>query len=117
MRKIIIILLNLFAFIYINQQINSFNLLFYSGKDDGLIIRSISHILIIALSYFFLSEAQKILMFFIGILIGFVSILLSYLLFATDIMFKGFFHLFAIILSFLVFEIISRQKYLSIKNK
>lgn len=88
-------------------------MLFYYGKDDGLITRSILHILIISLSYLFLSETQKFLMFFIGALIGFGSILLSYLLFATDIVFKGFFHVLGITLSFLIFEIIERRKFVS----
>lgn len=115
MKKIIVILVNLLVFLYVNYQINSFNLNFYHGKDDGVLVRLGIYILFI--SYAILARTKKMIMFFYGLLIGFGSIFISYLIFFTDRVFQGFFHLFAIFLSFFMYEIISWYREKSSNNQ
>ena len=78
----IIILICLFVIVtlIINNEIIKGNMFFYSGKDNGFLVR-IETITIMSMLYFFmLSKNKKILNLIIGFFIGILSSIISYFL-------------------------------------
>ena len=68
-------LIILMVILFLDFRIKSHDMRFYFGKDNGVTYRIYSTILLSSLFYLFLSSRNKIKYFFIGIFVGFFSIL------------------------------------------
>lgn len=116
MKKAIILTINFGIYLYLNYQILSSNPLYYSGKDDGVSARFITHVFVISLSYFLLANKSRYFILLLGVFISVSTFVLSYLLFYKSNFRYGYFHLFAILLSFGLYYLIE-QKYLNARKK
>ena len=65
---------------YIDGKIKSHNISFYQGKDGGISARIESIILLSFLIFFSYAERQKIKVSVIGVLVGFISSILGFII-------------------------------------
>ena len=79
--KIIVFLALLsFAVLYLNNRINSFDMRFYYGKDDGVFARLELIVISSTLFFFFMARKNRIFNLAIGFIIGLFSGVISYFL-------------------------------------
>jgi hypothetical protein len=77
---IVLIAINLIVIFYIDNRITLHDLDYYNGKDGGLIIRFETAIIMSAVYFFLLTKKNKIIFFFLGVIIGVLSTFISYLI-------------------------------------
>lgn len=107
-RKVVIFLsIMTLIVMWIDYHIESRNMAFYTGKDNGFLVRIISICLLSALFYGFLAKKNHIPMSFVGFLAGLICSFISYLVWFLFLDDYGLsFHIIACVLFMLLFRII-----------
>jgi len=83
----IFIIIAAIRFTYLINQIESHNMDYYHGKDNGAFVLLESIIIFSALFYFVMSKKNRIINGLLGVLIGIIISIIVYLIFGTGIMF------------------------------
>lgn len=119
---IILIFITVIVIIYINHKIAIYDLRFYFGKDNGLVIIFKSIIILSTLFYLLMAKNRLLLYAFIGFITGIISSIFVYLIIAISIEKHSdnmmlIFHINAMLVSIILFFVIENilQKY--IKNR
>jgi hypothetical protein len=92
----ILITFIVFIIIYLEFKINT-DLSFHQGKDQGFSIRMESISILCTIFYFVMAQKKKLLMMFLGFLIGVFSIISSYLVCLLIIEFRYYASVFHIL--------------------
>ena len=77
---ILLILFNLGVVFYVDYEINLPNILYYNGKDGGLIVRFGTTIIMSTIYFFIMSKKNKIIFSVFGLITGVLTFIMSYLL-------------------------------------
>lgn len=121
-RKIIFtlfIVLTIFVIAFIENRINSNDLRFYHGKDDGAFVEFQSICILSALFFLVMSKKNKIINCLIGFVLGIIIGIFSYLFLAYIGVFGLTFNIIGCLLFmilFFVFEKIESKNKINIKN-
>jgi hypothetical protein len=86
----------IFIIIYLEFKINT-DLSFHQGKDEGFFIRIEAICILSTIFYFVMAQKKKLLMIFLGFLIGVFSIVSSYLICLLIIEFRYYASVFHIL--------------------
>jgi len=99
--KYLILLTLVVAFIgtfFIDYQIKSHNMLYYHGKDNGLIVRLEWVCLISCICYILLAKKHKLIFALLGLIVGFLSLTISYFLIYFTNLQDIYYHLLSIVM-------------------
>lgn len=95
--------------LWLNNRIHAEDLSFYVSKDNGFTIRFISVCFLSALFYSTITKKYRLRLFVIGFFVGFLSNIISYLIWFFFFDDYGLsFHIIACILFILIFMLINR---------
>jgi hypothetical protein len=100
--SILLIILMVIASYYINYQIEIYNMDYYYGKDNGAFRQLESIIIFSTLFYLIVSKSKKIIFTLLGLFIGVLSGIVTYLITGTGLSFPLFACLIQIILFFIL---------------
>ena len=91
MKKITLSLILFLLFVaisfYIKKQIDSYNMDYYSGKDNGAFAQFESICLFAILYYFLLSQKSRLLNSLLGLFLAIIISIIMYIIFGTNILF------------------------------
>lgn len=112
-RKIIFVLfiiLTVFIIIYIENGINSYDLKFYHGKDNGAFVEFESICILSAIFFLIMSKKNKIINCIIGFILGIIIGIFSYLMLANFGIFGLAFNVVGCLLFIIVFFVLEKWK-------
>jgi hypothetical protein len=109
----VLALLMTFIVFYFDYKISTYDMRFYSGKDDGLFIVFESIVIFSTIFFLIMSKQKRILNVFIGFFIGIFTGILTYIIIALSIgIYLNniilFYHIIAVLISIKLFFVIEK---------
>lgn len=93
---------------YLDDRIESYDIQFNQGKDNGLSARFVSVAMLSGLFFFVMSEQKKFFVSLIGVVVGVLSFILGYFMFNDGLIF----HVLCCLIVIFVFFLLKRTKLL-----